>query len=75
MATSNTKERVPPAGDVKPLAQEKLYAKAPVMPTMDNGLQEKPFSQGRHNYRWRLTFPAPENEDILPRRNLQQCCQ
>eukprot|EP00957_Ditylum_brightwellii_P002797 215117-Ditylum_brightwellii.AAC.1 len=68
MVTSSTKESVPPAGDVKPLAQEKSYAKAPVMPTIDNGLQEKLISQSRHNYRWRLTFPVPKNEDILPRR-------
>eukprot|EP00957_Ditylum_brightwellii_P110759 8448236-Ditylum_brightwellii.AAC.1 len=59
MATSSTKESVPPAGDVKPLAQEKLYAKALVMPTMDNGPQEKPISQSRYNYRWILTFPVP----------------
>eukprot|EP00957_Ditylum_brightwellii_P157344 11975824-Ditylum_brightwellii.AAC.1 len=70
MATSSAKESMPPAGDAKPLAQEKSYAKALVMPTMDNSLQEKPISQSRYNYRWRLTFPAPKNEDISLRKKI-----
>eukprot|EP00957_Ditylum_brightwellii_P104353 7948017-Ditylum_brightwellii.AAC.2 len=35
---------------------------------MDNGPKEKTISQWRYNYCWKLTFPAPENKDILPRK-------
>eukprot|EP00957_Ditylum_brightwellii_P148707 11321918-Ditylum_brightwellii.AAC.1 len=35
---------------------------------MDNGPKEKTISQWRYNYCWRLTFLAPENEDISPRK-------
>eukprot|EP00957_Ditylum_brightwellii_P082677 6286787-Ditylum_brightwellii.AAC.1 len=68
MAMSNANESMPPAGDAKPPGKEKSYAKTPVMPTMDNGPKEKLISQWRYNYRWRSTFPVPENKEILPRK-------
>eukprot|EP00957_Ditylum_brightwellii_P045218 3427574-Ditylum_brightwellii.AAC.1 len=68
MATCNANESVPPTGGDWPHEREKLYAKAPVMPTMDNGPNKKMISQWRYNYCWRLTFPVPENKDISPRK-------
>eukprot|EP00957_Ditylum_brightwellii_P035766 2711941-Ditylum_brightwellii.AAC.1 len=67
MAMHSAHKSVPPTGDAKPLDGEALYAKMLVMPTVDNGLHEKTISQSRYNYRWRLTFLAPKNDDILPR--------
>eukprot|EP00957_Ditylum_brightwellii_P133749 10197963-Ditylum_brightwellii.AAC.1 len=41
---------------------------------MDNGPEQKQIQQKRFTYRWRLTFPAPENEDITPRKILAIDC-
>eukprot|EP00957_Ditylum_brightwellii_P126242 9624305-Ditylum_brightwellii.AAC.1 len=68
MATSNANASVPPVEDAEPHAKGKNYDKAPVIPTMDNGSQEKEISQLRYSYRWRVTFPAPENSEIIPRK-------
>eukprot|EP00957_Ditylum_brightwellii_P054883 4160117-Ditylum_brightwellii.AAC.1 len=35
---------------------------------MDNGPEQKLVQQKWFTYRWRLTFPAPDNEDITPRK-------
>eukprot|EP00957_Ditylum_brightwellii_P122358 9331495-Ditylum_brightwellii.AAC.1 len=35
---------------------------------MDNGPQKKSISQMRYNYRWRITFPVPDNTEITPRK-------
>eukprot|EP00957_Ditylum_brightwellii_P046738 3547132-Ditylum_brightwellii.AAC.1 len=68
MATSNANTNVPPAEDAECHEKENKYEKIPVTPTMDNGSQEKEISQLRYNYRWRVTFPAPENFEITPRK-------
>eukprot|EP00957_Ditylum_brightwellii_P046138 3500363-Ditylum_brightwellii.AAC.1 len=68
MATINTNASVPPAEDAEPHTRGKNYDKAPVTPTMDNGLQEKEISQLCYNYRWRVIFPTPENSEITPRK-------
>eukprot|EP00957_Ditylum_brightwellii_P205284 15343182-Ditylum_brightwellii.AAC.2 len=67
MATSNANTSVPPSEDAKLFATGKTYDKALVTPTMDNGPQEKPISQMRYNYRWRITFPAQDDTEITPR--------
>eukprot|EP00957_Ditylum_brightwellii_P035641 2702277-Ditylum_brightwellii.AAC.1 len=68
MAMSDANAIVPPAEDAKPSMLQKSYERAPVTPTMDNGPQEKPIRQKRYKYRWQITFPAPEDEDVIPRK-------
>eukprot|EP00957_Ditylum_brightwellii_P162996 12411444-Ditylum_brightwellii.AAC.1 len=68
MAMSNANECVPPTEDAEPHAQPKTYDKVPVTPMMDNGPQDKDISQLRYNYRWRITFPAPDDSKVTPRK-------
>eukprot|EP00957_Ditylum_brightwellii_P110049 8394293-Ditylum_brightwellii.AAC.1 len=59
---------LPPSADAKQAKSEKIYDTTPVTQTMDNGPEQKPVQQRRFTYRWRLTFPTPENKDITPRK-------
>eukprot|EP00957_Ditylum_brightwellii_P205629 15344685-Ditylum_brightwellii.AAC.1 len=68
MVTSNSNESVPPAEDAQPSLKAKSYNRVLVTPTMDNGPQEKNFTQMCYNYRWRITFPVPDNAKITPRK-------
>eukprot|EP00957_Ditylum_brightwellii_P158431 12058593-Ditylum_brightwellii.AAC.1 len=68
MVTSIAKEYVPPSADTKLASSDKKYDNAPVTHTMNSGLEHKSIQQKWFTYRWRLTFPAPENEDITPRK-------
>eukprot|EP00957_Ditylum_brightwellii_P123600 9423158-Ditylum_brightwellii.AAC.1 len=64
MAKSVANNCVPSFGEGQRTEQEKNYRRAPVTPTMDNDPEEKPISQTRYNYRWRITFPTPENQKM-----------
>eukprot|EP00957_Ditylum_brightwellii_P131310 10014958-Ditylum_brightwellii.AAC.1 len=66
MTMSNANERVPLTEDAEPHVQPKNYDRVPVTPAMDNGPQDKDISQLQYNYRWRVTFPAPDNSKITP---------
>eukprot|EP00957_Ditylum_brightwellii_P050162 3802941-Ditylum_brightwellii.AAC.1 len=68
MVTSNANESVPPAEDAESSPKGKTYDEGPVTPTMDNGPQEKSIPQMHYSYGWRITFPAPDNTKITPRK-------
>eukprot|EP00957_Ditylum_brightwellii_P211727 15366516-Ditylum_brightwellii.AAC.1 len=66
MVKSNANESVPPTEDAEPSLKAKSYKRVLVTPTMDNGPQEKNITQMHYKYRWRISFPAPDDAKITP---------